>query len=235
MSADARREVIERAATEVFAERGYQAASMNEIARRSGVSVPVVYDHAESKQELHLRLLKRHYTELRAVWSEGLIDGPPDVRMATALDAWFSYVQTHPYAWRMLFRETTGEPAIQAAHQEVAAASRAMLLPLLAGQLGAEHIAGSADHEAIDMLWEIMRSVLQGLALWWYDHQHIPRERVVATAMNTLWVGFDRARSGEVWVSPEISTGRRGEYSPGADKRRPAAAAAYSARQADDA
>jgi hypothetical protein len=55
--------------------------------------------------------------------------------------------------------------------------------------------------EAIDMLWEILRSVLQGLALWWYDHQHIPRERVVAT-MNTLWVGFDRARSGDVWVSP---------------------------------
>jgi AcrR family transcriptional regulator len=201
MSAEARREVIERAATEVFAERGYQAASMNEIARRSGVSVPVVYDHAESKQELHLRLLKRHYTELRALWGTSLVDGPADLRMATALDAWFSYVQTHPYAWRMLFRETTGEPAIQAAHQEVAAASRTMLLPLLAGQPGAEHIAGSADEEAIDMLWEILRSVLQGLALWWYDHQHVPRERVVATAMNALWVGFDRARSGEVWAA----------------------------------
>ena len=51
--------MIEGAATEVFAEHGYQAASMKEIARRSGVSVPVVYDHVESKQELHLRLLNR--------------------------------------------------------------------------------------------------------------------------------------------------------------------------------
>jgi AcrR family transcriptional regulator len=201
MSAKARREVIERAATEVFAERGYQAASMNEIARRSGVSVPVVYDHAESKQELHLRLLSRHYSELRAIWGKSLSDGPPDVRMAKALDAWFSYVQTHPYAWRMLFRDTTGDPAIQAAHQQIAAASRAMLLPLLADELGAEHIAGSADDEAIDMLWEIMRSVLQGLALWWYEHQHVPRERVVATAMNALWIGFDRARGGDVWAA----------------------------------
>ena len=200
MSAEARREVIERAATEVFAERGYRAASMSEIARRSGVSVPVVYEHAESKQELHLRLLDRHYAELRAVWSCSLIDGPPDVRMATALRAWFSYVQSHPYAWRMLFRETTGEPAIEAAHREIAAASRAMLLPLLAGELGAEQIAGSAEEEAIDMLWEIMRSVLQGLALWWYDHQHVPLDRVVATAMNALWVGFDRARDGDVWA-----------------------------------
>ncbi len=41
MSAGGRREVIEAAATEVFAERGYQAATMDEIARRSGVSAPV--------------------------------------------------------------------------------------------------------------------------------------------------------------------------------------------------
>jgi AcrR family transcriptional regulator len=202
MTAEARREVIERAATEVFAERGYHAASMNEIARRSGVSVPIVYDHAESKQELHLRLLDRHYADLRAVWVGSLIDGPADVRMAMALDAWFSYVQTHPYAWRMLFRETTGEPTIQAAHDAIAAASRAMLLPLLAGELGAEDIAGAADDEAIDMLWEILRSVLQGLALWWYDHQHVARERVVATAMNAIWVGFDRARNGDAWTAP---------------------------------
>ena len=135
------------------------------------------------------------------MWGASMIDGPADERMAKALDAWFSYVQTNPFAWRMLFRETTGEPAIQAAHAEIAAASRAMLLPLLAGEVGVEHIAGSADAEAIDMLWEIMRSVLQGLALWWYTHQHVPRERVVATAMNALWVGFDRARGGDVWLA----------------------------------
>ena len=37
LTADARRELIELAATEVFAERGYRDASMDEIARRSGV------------------------------------------------------------------------------------------------------------------------------------------------------------------------------------------------------
>jgi hypothetical protein len=41
--------------------------------------------------------------------------------------------------------------------------------------------------------------VLQGLALWWYEHQHVSREQVVATAMNALWIGFDRARRGETW------------------------------------
>src|SRR5207247_8425364 len=67
LTAAARREVIERAATELFAERGFHGASMEEVARRSGVSVPVVYDHFESKRALHRRLLERHYAELREV------------------------------------------------------------------------------------------------------------------------------------------------------------------------
>ena len=46
---------------------------------------------------------------------------------------------------------------------------------------------------------QVVRAVLQGLALWWYEHQHVPREQVVATAMNALWIGFDRARRGETW------------------------------------
>lgn len=200
LTAAARREVIERAATEVFAERGYRSASIDEIARRSGVSAPVVYDHFRSKQDLHRRLLERHFAELRQIWTEYLAQGdPPELRMARALDAWFGYVQTHPYAWRMLFQDTSGDPGVQQIHQEVAAESRAALLPLLAGEPGAQEVAGSAEREALDMVWEIVRAVLQGLALWWYEHQHVPRDQVVATAMNALWIGFDRARRGETW------------------------------------
>ena len=59
MTAEARREVIEQAALEVFAERGYHGASVDEIARRSGVTPPVVYDHFESKQALHRHMLEQ--------------------------------------------------------------------------------------------------------------------------------------------------------------------------------
>ena len=65
--------MIEQAATEVFAEHGYAAASMDEIARRSGVSAPVVYDHFASKADLHRRLLERHRDELVALWREHLL------------------------------------------------------------------------------------------------------------------------------------------------------------------
>src|SRR3954454_16098792 len=115
LSKPARREVIERAATEVFAEAGYVGASMGEIARRSGVSVPVLYDHFSSKQELHRRLLERHFAELREVWGTHFVgDDPLAERIARSFDAWFAYLESHPYASRMLFRDTSNEPEVQA-------------------------------------------------------------------------------------------------------------------------
>jgi AcrR family transcriptional regulator len=200
MTAAERREVIELAATEVFAERGYQGASIDEIARRSGVSPPIVYDHFESKRDLHKRLLERHFAELRGIWREHLLgEDPAEQRIARAFDAWFAYVQTHPYAWRMLFRDTTGDPDVQAIHDAVATQSRAALLPLLLHEPGAEQLLSPAHEATLGMVWEVLRGVLQGLALWWYEHQHVPREQVVAMAMNTLWVGFERVRDGEIW------------------------------------
>jgi AcrR family transcriptional regulator len=200
MTATERRAVIEIAASEVFSECGFHGASMDAIARRSGVSPPVVYDHFASKRDLHRSLLERHYGELRALWREQLAgDDPAGVRIARSLDAWFRYVQDHPYAWRMIFRDTTGDPEIEAIHREVAAASRAAVLPLLAREPGAQSIAGADDPVAMEMLWELVRAALQGLALWWYDHRDMPREQVVATAMNTLWIGFERAAAGELW------------------------------------
>jgi len=200
LTSQARREIIERAATEVFAECGYHEASIEEIARRSGVSVPVIYDHFRSKQELHRRLLERHFADLRAVWRAHLdSDEPGERRIPRAFDAWFEYVQTHPYAWRMLFRETTGDPEVEALHRAVAAQSRAALMPLLAREPGAEAVAGSSDPEALELTWEVLRAVLQGLALWWYDHQHVSRQRIVTTAMNAIWIGFERTGRGETW------------------------------------
>jgi AcrR family transcriptional regulator len=200
MSAPARREVIERAAAEVFAQRGYHGASMDEIARRSGVTPPVVYDHFASKLELHKRLLERTRDELLAMWRESLAgDEPAEQRIPRALDAWATYVQGNPYAPRMFFIETTGDPDAQAIHRQVQAQSRVALGAILGREPGAENIAGSADAQALEMAAEVLRAGLTGLAIWWSEHPDVPRERIVATAVNTLWIGFERVRGGETW------------------------------------
>lgn len=200
MTAVARREVIERAATEVFAERGYQGAAIDEIARRSGVTPPVVYDHFASKLDLYRRLLERHFAELREIWRRHFPGGgSPRLRVARSLDAWFAYVETHPFAGRMLFRESSGDPEVEAVHAEVAAQSRAAIMTLFGTEPGSERLTGSLAGEGLEMAWVVLRGVLQGLAIWWYDHPDVPRERVVATAMNSLWIGLERVTEGDGW------------------------------------
>lgn len=199
MAAPARRKVIADAAAVLFAEHGYRGASIDAIARASGVTPPVVYEHFESKRELYRELLERHFAELREVWREHFAgEGPLERRIADSFDAWFAYVEVHPFAGRVLFRYST-DPEIEAVHAEVAERSREAILPLFAAEPGAENLAGSVTDEGIEMVWVVLRGVLQGLAVWWSEHPEVPRERVVATAMNALWIGFERAQDGDAW------------------------------------
>ena len=190
-----RRELIEKAATEVFAERGYGGASMNEIARRSGISVPVLYDHFASKLDLHRRLLERTRNELLEMWREHLFgDEPAEVRFPRAIEAWATYVEEHPYAAKMFFRGVSEDAEAAAVHREIQAQARVALGVLLAQEPGTDRIAGADDQESYEMAAEILRSGLTGLAMWWSEHPHVPRERIVRAAINVVWTGLERAR-----------------------------------------
>jgi AcrR family transcriptional regulator len=200
LTAAARREVIELAAMEVFAERGYHGAAMNEIARRSGVTPPVVYDHFESKPALHRRLLERTREDLLAMWRENLGgDGTLEQQIVQAFDAWAHYVEVHPYAPRMFFRETTGIPALRAIHSEIAADANSALADILGGLRGSANLQPDGTPLAFAMAAEVIRGGLTELAIWWSEHPEVSREQVLATAMNTVWIGFERVSGGETW------------------------------------
>src|SRR4051794_31913041 len=185
MTAEARREVIEGAASGVFAERGYHGASIDEIARRSGVSAPVVYDHFDSKQDLYKRLLERHQRELLELWRVQLAgDDPPDVRIRRALEAWFDYIAEHP-AWLLVFRDAP--PELADFHREIRDRGLASLTPMTAR----ESLADTPAEVAIAT--ELFRSAVAGVAIWWQEHRDVPKEQVVGVIMNLLWLGFERA------------------------------------------
>jgi AcrR family transcriptional regulator len=200
LTSTARREVIEAAASDVFAERGYHGATMDEIARRSGVTPPVLYDHFESKPALHRRLLERTRDELLAMWRENLGGGSTlEEQIARAFDAWARYVQAHPYAPRMFFRETTGIPQVRAMHGEIAADANDALAGILGGLPGSTDLQTHDAPLVLVMASEVIRGGLTELAIWWSEHPDVPREQIVATAMNTVWIGFERVSGGETW------------------------------------
>ena len=196
MPAAERRELIEQAAMSVLAERSYLGASIDEIARRAGVSAPVIYDHFESKLDLYRRLLERTRNELLEVWREHLfVEGSAEERVPKALEAWAAYVESRRIQTRMYFREAAGDPDAEAVQQEIHAQARVALGVVVAREPGAAAYAGGSDQETIEMAGEVLRAGLAGLALWWHDHPHVPRDRIVRTAYNVLWVGFERTRS----------------------------------------
>ena len=78
-------------------------------------------------------------------------------------------------------------------------AARAALTEILAREPGAEHLAGAPTPRRSRWPSEVIRSGLTGLAVWWGEHPHVAREQVVATAINVVWLGFERVRRGEGW------------------------------------
>lgn len=183
-----RRSLLEEAASIVFAERGYAATSLDEVAARGGVTKPIVYRHFSSKKELHLALLARHRDELLAELARGM-SGEQELsrRIRAAADSWFGYVEAHPYAMRMLFRDTTGDPEIQAFHREMQGTARSAIRSLMEAEPGFE-----VGEKLRDALAELVRSAIVGVALWWADNRDVPRDDVASLATEMLWGGIGR-------------------------------------------
>jgi hypothetical protein len=119
-----------------------------------------------------------------------------DERIPRAIDAWAAYVHEHPYVPRMFFTETTGEPEIAAIHREVQAQATAALGVIVGRESGG---ARSSSRRSDEMAAEVVRTGLAGLAVWWQEHPDVPREQIVTTALDELWIGLERVRNGEGW------------------------------------
>ncbi|MFI1205241.1 TetR/AcrR family transcriptional regulator [Streptomyces sp. NPDC020883] len=182
---------IEDAAARLFAERGFAGTTIGEIAAEAGLSKPMLYRHFDSKQELHLALLERHRDELAAAPVRELLHGEGEVaeRLEAVYDAWFGHVQSHPYTWRMMFRDTTGDPEVQAFHRELQRRQRETDIGLL------REVAPGLPEAELEPLGEAIRSSLYGLALWWLERPGTPREVLVAT-MTRLTRGLLPAGAG---------------------------------------
>jgi AcrR family transcriptional regulator len=203
LSAPERREVIERAAMEAFAEHGYHGASIDEIARRSGVTPPVLYDHFPSKLALHRRLLERTRDELLEMWRSSLAgDEPAAVRVPRSIDAWARYVEAHPYAAKVFFMDTTGDPEARAIHRDVAGQGLSALSSIMASETLPGALPATQAPLLLEMASEVMRAGLTGLAIWWTEHPEATREQIVLVGVNSLWIGLERALAGELWTGP---------------------------------
>jgi AcrR family transcriptional regulator len=202
MPAAERRATILDAAMEVFAERGYHVASLDEIARTADVSKALIYEHFPSKQALWASLLDTQVAEVfRRLAGAAATSEPGEVRLRAGVDAFLAFVEERPGAWRMLFREAA-DPEVASFLDRVRSQVAGVVATLIAAEPATWPAEEARRELAVEMLAEQLTGAVQALANWWGDHQDIPREVLVDRVMDFAWLGLERLRAGE-WEQRE--------------------------------
>ena len=117
-----RREQLLDATLGLIAEEGYEAVSMEGIARRGGVTKPVVYDLFGGLAELLEALLEREeeraLTQLAELMPAPAENADPADVLVEGLDAFLRAVESRPDAWRLSLMPVEAQPGIVRKHVE---------------------------------------------------------------------------------------------------------------------
>jgi AcrR family transcriptional regulator len=179
-----RRALIVGAAGRLFGERGYDDTRIDDIAAAAGVTKPIVYRHFDGKRALYLSLLERHREDLSSFVGAVPAEGDLELRLRTVLEVWIEYVETHAYAWKLLFRDTGGGEEVAAFRRDVHARARAVLVDMIRLLSG-----GSIPRRELEPLAELMSMGMGSLVLWWIETPGVSRRSVV-DAIARVWLGL---------------------------------------------
>ena len=203
MPAEDRRALILEAARECFAEGGYHRTSLDAVAERAAVSKALLYEHFASKRELHAAMLEAHVHELLERINAALVDAEPgEGRLRAGLEAFFTFLEERRGASAILLRNT-GDPDVAEWLARLREAIGAQVVTLMSEE--AEQLIAQ-DPElrtAIEMIAQQQIGAIQSLADWWGEHREVPKQAVIATAMDFAWIGMDRVSAGERWRPPQ--------------------------------
>src|SRR5580765_1766402 len=105
LTAAARRAQLIEIGRSVFAERGFEATSVEEIASRARVSKPIVYEHFGGKEGLYAVVVDREVEHIVGRIVEAITVGSARARLERAVLAFLTYVQERPGGFAVLLRD----------------------------------------------------------------------------------------------------------------------------------
>jgi AcrR family transcriptional regulator len=176
----------------MFAERGFAAVTMDEIAAEVGVTKPLLYTYFGNKEGLYLACMEPA--------AEALVDTvaaavsateTPGAAMRAGVHAFFIFVDADRSAWRVLFDETLpagAEPARRAAEQRERLAELVAAAEL--GRVPAERREESRVE--IEALAAAMLGAAEALARWWLRTEAMPAADAAELLVRTLERGLLR-------------------------------------------
>ncbi|MBS1121861.1 MAG: Transcriptional regulator, TetR family [Deltaproteobacteria bacterium] len=105
LSGSARRAQLVDVGRQVFAKRGYEATSVEEIAERAKVSKPIIYEHFGGKEGLYAVVVDREMEYVVRRISEAIATGTPRERVEQAALAFLTYVRDQPDGFAILAQD----------------------------------------------------------------------------------------------------------------------------------
>jgi AcrR family transcriptional regulator len=103
LPADQRREQLMDVALQLFAERGFAATTMDDIADAAGVTKPLLYQHFDSKRGLYLELVDSlSQAVLQAIGKATAAAAGPRQQVELGFAAYFHLLHSHTDAFRLL-------------------------------------------------------------------------------------------------------------------------------------
>jgi AcrR family transcriptional regulator len=173
-------------AEQMFAERGYQAASMDEIAERVGVSKPMIYEYFGSKEGLFVACIRQARAELLAVTtqsSSGFSSAEDALR--GGLIAFFEFTDSHRRSWELIRHEAT--VAGQAAMDEIEAIRQQQTA--LDVRLFATFLP-TASPQDLEATAEIIVGACERLSIWYVQQHDVTAKQAAEYVMRLVWYGL---------------------------------------------
>ena len=171
----------------LFAERGFDGSSVEEIASRAGVSKPVVYEHFGGKDGLYAEVVDREVRMLLRDFEAALSGDSPRVLLEQATLALLRYVEDSSEGFSILVRESPVPSST---------GGFATIISDVAQQV--EHIldrefAARGFRTALAGLYS--QALVGQVALvgqWWAEHRDVTRDEVASHLVNLAWHGLSR-------------------------------------------
>lgn len=176
LSGPERRIRLIQAAIKVFSGKGYEGASVQEIARAASVTKPVLYDHFSSKEELFVAAIEQIRDGLlqrgNAAVSRESTQGK---RLRAAISVFFDLVENDPSGARVLLISSNAPASIADICRRIQAAATSGIVQIMRSRSS----SGAGDSERQSFLKaEFTKKGMHGLAEWWLEHPDVPRSEI---------------------------------------------------------
>lgn len=186
MTGKQRREQLIEVGRKLFAHKGFEGTTVEEIAAKASVSKPVVYEHFGGKEGLYAVVVDREIAALL-----GGITGALSAELGSrqtlerAAGALLDYIESNTDGFRILVRDS---PPGQAT------GSFASLISDVATQvehiLAAEFKSRRLDPRTAPLYAQMLVGMVALTGQWWLDSRKMKKADVAAHLVNLAWNGL---------------------------------------------